>query len=46
MKIVLKPLAKSILIPLRLTTVASGTNAVIQKKIWYDYTDNLKLRNE
>ena len=32
MKNVLKPLAKSILIPLRLTAAASGTDAAIHKK--------------
>ena len=45
MKNVLKPLAKSILIPIiliGLTAVAPGTNAAIQKKIWYDYTHNIK----
>ena len=33
MKNVLKPLAKSILIPLELTAAASATDAAIQKKI-------------
>ena len=32
MKIVLKPLAKSVLIPLGLTGVASATDTAIQKK--------------
>ena len=35
MKNVLKPLAKSVLIPLRLTTAASETDAAIhKKKVW------------
>ena len=33
MKNVLKPLAKSVLIPLELTAAASATDAAIQKKI-------------
>ena len=33
MKNVLKPLAKSVLIPLRLTAAASATDAAIHKKI-------------
>ena len=44
---VLKPLAKSVLIPLGLTAAASATDAAFQKKIIrYDYIDNLKWRNE
>ena len=48
MKKVLKAFAKSVLIVLRLTKAASATESTIQKKVWvrYDYTDNLKWRNE
>ena len=45
MKSVLKPLARSVLIPLELTVVASATDAAIQKKYFWigqDYTNNLK----
>ena len=47
MKYVLKTLAKSIVIPLRLTVTASVTDASLQKKfvINHDYIDNLKWRN-
>ena len=46
-KNVLKPLAKRVLIPLGLTTAASATDTAIEIVfIWYDYTDNLKWRNE
>ena len=34
MKIVLIPLAKSVLIPLELTEASSATDAAIQKKLW------------
>ena len=34
MKNVLKPLTKSVLMPLRLTIAASATDAAIQKKIF------------
>ena len=34
MKNLLKPLAKSVLIPLELTTIAWGTDAAIQKKMF------------
>ena len=46
MKNVLNPLAKSVLIPLGLTAATSATDAAIHKKIRYDYTDDLKWRNE
>ena len=49
MKNVLKPLAKSILIPLGFTTAASTTSAAIQKKnfwISYDNINNCKRENE
>ena len=48
MKKVLKAFAKSVLIVLRLTEAASATESTIQKKVWvrYDYTDNLRWRNE
>ena len=51
MKNVLKPLDKSVLIPLGLTTAASATNSAIYQKMFgsgrpsnfaYDCTDNLK----
>ena len=53
MKNVLRPLAKSVLIPLGFTAGASATDAAIHKKnVWirfsfglsfaYDYTDSLK----
>ena len=43
MKSVLRPLAKSVFIPLGLTAAASATDATIQN-FWirYGYTDNLK----
>ena len=49
MKNVLKPLAKSILIPLGFTTAASTTSAAIQKKFFwisYDNINNCKRENE
>ena len=49
MKNLLKPLAKSVLIPLGLTTAASATDEAIHIKnvcIGYDCTDNVKRRNE
>ena len=44
MKNVLRPLTKSVLIPLGLTIAASATSAAIQKKflIKDDHTDSLK----
>ena len=44
MKNVLKPLAKSVLIPLGLTAAESATDAAIQKNYWIrnHYTDSLK----
>ena len=46
MEDVLKPLAKSILIPLRLTAAASATDAAIQKKIFGSYMTTLIISNE
>ena len=46
MKNVLKPLAKSVLIPLELTAVASATYAAIQKKIFGAGTTALVFSNE
>ena len=49
MKNVLKPLAKSVLLPLGLTAAASATNAAIQKQIfWIGYENgyNPNWRNE
>ena len=55
MKNVLKPLDKSVLIPLGLTTAASATNSAIYQKMFgsgrpshfaYDCKDNLKWRYE
>ena len=49
MKNVLKPLAKSVLLPLGLTAAASATNAAIQKQIFwigYDNCYNPNWRNE
>ena len=43
---VLKPLAKSILIPLGLTTAASATDAVIHKKLSGFGTTTLIISNE
>ena len=43
---VLKPLAKSVLIPLRLTAAASATDAAIQKKIHGSGTTKLIILNE
>ena len=44
MKNVLRPLTKSVLIPLGLTIAASATGAAIQKNFWIkdDHTDSLK----
>ena len=46
MKNVLKPLAKSILIPLGLRVVASATEAAIHKKIFESGTTTLIILNE
>ena len=43
---VLKPLAKSVLIPLRLTAVASATDAAIRKKIFGSGFTTLIISNE
>ena len=43
---VLKPLAKSVLIPLGLTTAASATDPAIQKKIYGSGTAALIIYNE
>ena len=43
---ILKPLAKSILIPLGLTAAASATNAAIQKKIFLSGFTTLIILNE
>ena len=47
MKNLLTPLAKRILIPLRLTSAASATDVAIQKIFWIrdDCTDNVEQRN-
>ena len=42
MKSALKPLAKSVSIPLGLAAAASATDAAIQKKIFEQGIDNLK----
>ena len=42
----LKPLAKSVLIPLGLTTVASATNAAIHKKMLRSGFTTLIISNE
>ena len=44
MKSALKPLAKSVSIPLGLTAAASATDAAIQKKIFEQGVDNLKWK--
>ena len=46
MKNVLKPLAKSVLIPLGLTTAASATDAAIQNKIFGSGLTTLLTSNE
>ena len=46
MKDVLKPLAKSVLIPLGLTAAASATVAAIQRKIFGTDTTTLIISNE
>ena len=46
MKIVLTPLAKSVLISLGLTTAASATDAAIQKKVFRSGTAALIIPNE
>ena len=43
MKNVLKPLAKSVLIPLRLTAAASATDAAIYKKMFVSGTHSSEL---
>ena len=46
MKFSLKPLAKNVWIPLRLTVKASSTDAAIQKKHFVFYTTLLVFPNE
>ena len=46
MKNVLKPLAKSVLIPLGLTVAASATDAAFHKKIFGLSTTTLVISNE
>ena len=46
MKNVLKPLAKSVLIPLGLTATASATDKVIQKKIFWSGMTTFIISNE
>ena len=46
MKNALKPLAKSVLIPLGLTAVASATDAAIQKNIFGSGMTTLTISNE
>ena len=46
MKNVLKPLAKSVLIPLGLTAAASATDAAIHRKMFGSRTTKLTLSNE
>ena len=43
---VLKPLPKSILVPLRLTAVTSATDAAIQKNVFQSGTTTLIFANE
>ena len=45
-KNVLKPLAKSVLVPLGLTAAASATDATIQKKIFESRMTTLIITNE
>ena len=42
----LKPLAKSVLIPLRLTAVAAATDAAIHKKMFGSGSTKLMISNE
>ena len=42
----LKPLAKSVLIPLRLTAVAAATDAAIHKKMFWSGSTKLIISNE
>ena len=46
MKNVLKPLVESVLIPLRLTAVASVTGATIQKKVFGSVLSTMIISNE
>ena len=46
MRYVLKPLAKSVLIPLRLTAVAAATDAAIHKKMFGSGSTKLIISNE
>ena len=46
MKYVLKPLAKSVLVPLVLTSVASATDTVIRKKMFESGVTTLIISNE
>ena len=46
MKNILKPIAKSVLIPLRLTAAASATDAAIHKKMFGSGTTTLVISNE
>ena len=46
MKNVLKPLTKSVLIPLGLTVAASGTDASVQMKMFGSGMTTLKISNE
>ena len=41
MKIVIKPLAKSVLVPLGLTAAAAAADAGIHKKAWDSNTNNI-----
>ena len=43
---ILKPLAKSVLLPLGLTEAASATDATIQKKTYGSWTTTLIISNE
>ena len=45
-KNVFKPLAKSLLIPLKLTAAASATDAAIHKKMYWSSTTALKFSNK
>ena len=46
MKTVLKPLAKSVLIPLGLTAAASAIDTAIQKKVFWSGMTTLIISNE
>ena len=46
MKNVLKPLAKSVLVPLVLTSVASATDAAIRKKMFGSGVTTLIISND